>query len=132
MLDIPATMSEQVEQMTSLDLNYRVMHPFCYLTNEETDTTITIPFSSYTNKYRDYLSNIIVVTELSHEAQLKYRFNPKLVSSELYGTTEFWNDILILNHCVRLADFQPKRLYAYDPDEFKYYLNQILILEEVI
>ena len=132
MLDIPSTMHDQITQMTSLDLNYRIMHPICYLKNEATDETIVIPFSSYTNKYRNYLSSIIVYIPLNHEQQLKYRFKPKLISMELYGTTEFWNDILVLNHCSRVCDFKPKRLYVYDPAEFKAYLNQILILEEVI
>jgi len=132
MLSIPSTMTDQINQMKNLDISYRVLHPSCYLTNEETDTTIEIPYSSLTNKYRDFLSNIVIRMPLTHEWQLQYRFKPKMISQELYGTTELWNDILILNNCVRVADFKPKVLSVYDPDEFKEYINQILILEKVI
>lgn len=125
-------MHDQVEQMKKLDISYRILHPSCYLTNEESGETIEIPYSSLTNQYREYLSSILIYVPLTHELQLYYRFKPKLISQEIYGTTEFWNDILIINHCFRVADFKPTTLGLYDPKYFKQYLNQIMILEGIL
>ena len=55
-----------------------------------------------------------------------------MVSEELYGTTEFWDQILILNNAFSIIDFKPKVLKVYDPERLKLYLNEIMILEENI
>lgn len=128
-MDIPSTMTEQVKNIEKLDISYRILHPSIIIKDEASETNIEIPFSSLTNKYRNFLKKIIVSIELDDRFMLKYRFKPKMISEELYGTTEFWNDILILNNCFRVCDFQPKLLKVYDPTKLKSYINQILILE---
>lgn len=128
-MTIPSTMTEQIEQIENMEISYRVLHPELTVHNNETNQDVEIPFSSLLNKYRDYLSNIIVTIILDDEAQAKYRFKPKLISNELYGTTELWDTILILNSCARVCDFQPVRLKLYDPTELKKYINTILIIE---
>jgi hypothetical protein len=55
-----------------------------------------------------------------------------MVSFDLYGTCEFWNDILILNECFSTYEFKPTTLKFYDPTQMKEYLNEILILESLI
>ena len=128
-MTIPSTMTEQIEQIENMEISYRVLHPELTVHNNETNQDVEIPFSSLLNKYRDYLSNIIVTIILDDEAQAKYRFKPKLISNELYGTTELWDTILILNSGARVCDFQPVRLKLYDPAELKKYINTILIIE---
>ena len=128
-MDIPSTMTEQVESAKNLEISYRILHPPITLHNEETDINIEIPFSSLMNKYRDYLSDIIIEVPLDDVLQNKYRFKPKMISSEIYGTTELWDTILILNHCFRVAEFKPKVLKVYDPNRLKEYINTILIIE---
>ena len=128
-MDIPSTMTEQVESAKNLEISYRILHPPVTLHNEETDINIEIPFSSLMNKYRDYLSDIIIEVPLDDVLQNKYRFKPKMISSEIYGTTELWDTILILNHCFRVSEFKPKVLKVYDPNRLKEYINTILIIE---
>lgn len=128
-MDIPSTMRQQVEEATNLEISYRVLHPPLYVYNEETEETVEIPFSSLLNKYRDYLSNIIISVPLDEVLQNKYRFKPKMISTELYGTTELWDTILILNNTFRVSEFQPKVLKVYDPNRLKEYINTILIIE---
>ena len=128
-MEIPSTMTEQVKNIEKLDISYRILHPSITIKDESSGNNIEIPFSSLTNKYREFLKSIIISIELDDAFMLKYRFKPKMISEELYGTTEFWNDILILNNCFRTCDFQPRVLKVYDPKKLKSYINQILILE---
>ena len=128
-MEIPSTMTERVKNIEKLDISYRILHPSITIKDEASGNNIEIPFSSLTNKYREFLKSIIISIELDDAFMLKYRFKPKMISEELYGTTEFWNDILILNNCFRTCDFQPRVLKVYDPKKLKSYINQILILE---
>lgn len=129
---IPSTMSKQISEAEDLELSYRVLHPSAILHDDMTNSNIKIPFSSLTNKYKDFLSKIIITIDLTDEMELKYRYKPKAVSQDLYNTTEFWNDILILNNCFSTYQFTPKKLKIYDPENLKKYLNEILILEKII
>lgn len=129
-MEIPATMDEQVLNASNLELSYNVLHENAIIKSVDTTTTIAIPFKSLTNKYKDFLSNIIIELPLTEAEQEKYKYKPKLVSEELYQTTEFWDQILILNNAVSVIDFTPKVLKVYDPEQLKLYLNEILILEE--
>lgn len=129
MMDIPSSMTEHVQMIKNMDISYRVLHPPIILHNEETDENIHIPFSSLLNQYRDYLSNIIISVPLNDVLRNKYRFKPKMISDELYGTTELWDTILVLNNCFRVCEFDPKVLKIYDPEKLKEYINTILILE---
>ena len=131
-LSIPSTMPEQVAMMSGMEINYRTLHPGVVIHDQKSDRNIQIPFSSLTNKYRDFLSSIIITIPLDDVQMAFYRYKPKLVSEELYGTTEFWNDILILNQCVSVIEFTPKEILAYDPERFKDYINEILIQEGMV
>lgn len=130
MTDIPATMPDQVEDAINLEISYRTLHPSAYIVDSETERTIRIPFSSVINKYKDYLSTIIIKVELSDQEQSYYHYKPKALSEEMYGTTELWDTILILNNCKSVIDFTPKVVKLYDPEKFKSYLNEVMIIEE--
>ena len=129
---MPASITDQIENVKNYELSYRILHPSAKLIDEFSSRNIQIPFSSLTNKYKDFLSKIIVSSELDDELQNKYRYRPKMVSFDLYGTCEFWNDILILNECFSTYEFKPTTLKFYDPTQMKEYLNEILILESLI
>jgi hypothetical protein len=129
--NIPATMGEQIEEAESLEISYRVLHPAAYLHDKESDTTIRVPFSSIINKYKDYLSNIIIEKELSAADQKKYQYSPKALSDKIYGTTELWDTLLVLNGCESIIDFKPTDFVKiYDPARLKSYLNEVMIIEE--
>lgn len=128
-MQIPATMTEQVENIQSLDISYRTLHDELNIVDTSKDRSITVPYDSLCARYRDILDNIVLYIDLDDNAREMYMYQPKKVSEELYGTTELWHEILILNDAVSVIDFRPKRLYFYDPDKFKAYLNEIMILE---
>lgn len=131
-MNIPATLLEQVESIKELELSYRTLHESAIISDSYSNRVIQVPFLSITNKYKDYLSTIVQSEELNNFEQERYMFQPKTVSLDFYGTTEFWNDILILNNCYSVTTFKPKVLKFYDPKRLKVLLNEILILESNI
>ena len=67
------------------------------------------------------------------EEKNKYRYKQKKVSYDLYNTTEFWNDLLIINNFFSLSEFQPgETLKVYDPNKLKDYINEIMINEKLV
>lgn len=134
-MQFPVTLDDQVLENKRNELSYRVMHESAIVHNEETGIDIEIPFASYTDKYRNYLSNILIAIYLDEADCAKYRYRPKLFSVDMYGVTDFWNDILLLNGCTSIREFEPTKsrpVFYYDPQRLKRYLNEILILENRI
>lgn len=129
-MQIPGTVPEQIEMMSEMEISYRTLHDYMRIINEQKNKEIIVPYESFTNEYRDFLETIIVEVELLPKEQIKYQYKPKTLSYDLYGTTEFWSDILILNRCYSLAMFRPETVRVYDPAKFKTFLNEIMILEE--
>lgn len=132
---MPATIDQQLKDIKNRDLSYRLLHQGMIMYNQETDTLIEAPFSSLTAKYRDYLSNHLCYIKMTDEDCADYRFRPKTFSYDLYGTTEFWNDILILNNCTSIREFDPtpdKEIVYYDPSYLKAMLNEIMIIEDMM
>lgn len=128
---IPSTVPEQIEYGKSLEISYRALHHDAYLYDKQSDRTIRIPFMSIISKYRDFLDEIMTDQELTLDQQRIYKWNPKGLSEDIYGTTEFWYILLILNNYKSIIEFQPKQwIRIYDPDRFKKYLNEIMILED--
>ena len=130
-VDLPT----QIRAANRNELGYRVLHPSAVIRNEEDGSVIEVPFSSYTEKYRDYLSKHMRQRYLTEKDCAKYRFRPKTFSYDMYGSVEFWNDILVLNNCTSIRDFQPapnRPVRYYDPSYLKTYINEILIIESQI
>lgn len=128
----PATMTEQISNIKSMEISYRVLHPTMKLTDKQSGRTIEIPFMSLVNKYKDFLSKAVEEVELDDALQLKYQYNPKGVSFDLYGTTELWDVILILNNAKSIIDFTPKKLKYYNSSKLKPLLNELMILEGAV
>lgn len=132
---VPVTLADQLEEIKKRDLSYRILHPAAIIYNEEDNTTIETPFSSITAKFSDYLSNSIIEANMTSMDCDNYRFRPKSLSYKIYGTTEFWSDILILNNCASIREFQPmvnKPVRYYDPNSLKRLLNEIMIIEGIL
>ena len=68
----------------------------------------------------------------SEKEKENYRYSPKKLSYDLYGTTELWADLLKLNGCVSIAEFEPDFIRVYDPNTFKEYLNEIMIADSKV
>ena len=53
--------------------------------------------SSVLDRYRNELSQYKTKLKLTSEEYRKYQYNPKVLSYDIYGTTEFWFLILHAN-----------------------------------
>ena len=130
MAKVDVNLTKQINRIKTAELSYRTLHDTATIHDENSGRIIEIPFRSLTNKYRNFLSEIITATYIDGTDIAKYKFNPKMLSYDLYGTTEYWNDILILNNCVSITQFQPSGyVKVYNSRLLKEYLNEIMILE---
>ena len=129
---VPATIPEQVSLAKDMEISYRTLHPSLVISNVKDDDVIRVPYSSIINKYKDFLSTIVVEIKLDDAMREKYMYKPKMVSNELYGTTELWSEILILNNAYSVIEFTPRVLKCYDPNRFKSFINEIILLEDVL
>lgn len=132
MPNVPSTLPEQVSTIRDTEINYKILHPIALLTDSKNGDTISIPYSSITNKYKDYLSTLIITKEYTDAEKMKYWYRPKTASYDIYGTTELWDTLLILNYYTSISQFTPNVLRYYDPSRLKPFLNEILIIEKLI
>ena len=129
---VPATVPEQVSLAKDMEISYRTLHPSLVISNVKDDDVIRVPYSSIINKYKEFLSTRVVEIKLDDAMREKYMYKPKMVSNELYGTTELWSEILILNNAYSVIEFTPRVLKCYDPNRFKSFINEIILLEDVL
>lgn len=128
---LPETLREQVYKANLMDIGYNVLHPKANIYDQQSGRHIIVPYSSLTNKYRAFLHDIIIESKLTDAEKRSYWYQPKYVSQIIYGTVEFWSDLLVLNRCVNIAQFKPETLKYYDPERFKPLLNELMILENM-
>lgn len=129
---LPVTIQDAITLQEERSINYRILNKYTKMHNIETNDSLIIPIDSIVNKYRHFLEDSIITTELSDEEWLVYRFKPKSLSYRLYGTTEFWHVLLLLNGCKSTMDFDLKTVKYYNRRTFYTKLNEILIIEGVL
>ena len=82
------------------------------------------------NDYLPELKSRCRKVVLTDQERLKYQFNPKMLSSELYGTTELYYVILLLNDMINIRDFDTKTLYLLPPSDMENFLSSIYSSEK--
>lgn len=131
-MPIPKDLVEQINTVKELEISYRVFNNSAKLKDISSNRTIEIPFESLIGKYKDILVNLIITVNLDDKLRRQYLYNPKLLSYDLYNTTELWAELLRLNNWSSIVEFKPIKIKIYDPYRLKSFLNEILILEEKI
>ena len=77
-------------------------------------TYLKINYESVINKYYSEFRNFFAYIELVNEDEVrKYRNNPKALSKELYGTTEFWWLLLQANEMHSATEFTKRRIRVF-------------------
>ena len=118
-----------IEDGKNAEISYRNLHSLAELTINY-KTKIKAPYMSLTSKYKDFLDPItLTIPEFSEQEKSKYYYRPKLLSLDLYKTTELWYTILELNGILSISEFKPKKLKVLDPKRVVDIINEILILE---
>ena len=105
---------------------YRIdnFHDNIYITyNKELKKVFKIPVEDiFINKIRNQLMYTVTSYNLSEEEYYK----PKLVSENLYGTTEFWLPLLRLNNMRDVTEFKGSLIKIYSPQLFKDLIDILL------
>ena len=125
-----ATIQELIDSVNDMEISYRNLHTNVYIKNK--DDVIKIPYKSIIREYLPYLQSSVVELKLSPEEVSKYRFKPKKLSYDLYGTTELLSSLLDLNRLYSIIEFNKEVYKVFEPKEFMTLLNEVLILEDVL
>ena len=80
-----ATIQELIDSVNDMEISYRNLHTNIYIKNK--DDVIKIPYKSIIREYLPYLQSSVVELKLCAEDAPKYKFKPKKLSYDLYGTT---------------------------------------------
>ena len=80
-------------------------------------------------KYYELLTDHAVTVALTNEEYLRYRFKPRMLSKDLYGTYDLHYLLLKLNNITSVIYFDFTELKVFKPEIIRL-LNEIQILEE--
>ena len=99
-----------------------------HVMNNSANEKFIINISNLFEKYYELLLDNTVIVVLTDEEYLKYRFKPKVLSYDLYGTMELHYMLLRLNHVYSVTNFDFKEVRVFNTNILSL-LNEIMILE---
>lgn len=92
------------------------------------DEKFVVNMNNVFEKYYELLTDYSVTVKLTHDEYLRYKFKPRLLSKDLYGTYDLHYLLLKLNYITSVIYFDFTELKVFKP-EIVSLLNEILILE---
>ena len=100
-----------INQFIQTEQNKSVKYPNYYYQKviSEDDLHVIMNYQSIMDRYDQYIRDYITEIELSQEEMRKYRYNPKRLSFNLYGTTSYWWSIIFANQIHSLTEFDFSR-----------------------
>ena len=122
-----STINELISLGKQLKISSETMSIKEIVTNTHNERFI-VNFTSVIDRYYDILLDHASIVKLTDEEYLRYRYKPKLLSEELYGTQELHSLLLRLNHITSVIYFDYTELRVFTP-EIVSLLNEIKILE---
>ena len=75
---------------------------------------VVVNENSIADKYANELEENKHIVELTTKEYQKYRYNPKLLSYDIYGTTELWFFILMANELYSISEFDLRKVVLFD------------------
>ena len=100
-----------IDQFIQTEQNKSVKYPNYYYQKviSEDELHVIMNYQSIMDRYVQYIRDYITEIELSQEEMRKYRYNPKRLSFNLYGTTSYWWSIIFANQIHSLTEFDFSR-----------------------
>lgn len=124
---VKSTIQDVISAGKELKLCNRELSLKSVLTNSNDEKFIINITNVFEQYYEILLENTVIVT-LTDEEYLKYRFKPKVLSFDLYGTIELHYLLLRLNHVYSVINFDFTELRVFNTNILDL-LNEILVLE---
>lgn len=75
---------------------------------------IVVNNQNIVDKYLNELTENKQIVDFNTKEYFKYRYNPKLLSFDVYGTTELWFLILMANELYSVSEFNLRKVVMYD------------------
>lgn len=91
--------------------------------------TLIVNSTSLPNKYYDFILRSTRTTTLTDDQMRRYRYNPKLLCFDLYGTVELWGLLLKVNNMTSATEFTKSKIKIFTSEIFSV-LNDIFVLED--
>lgn len=100
-----------IDQFIQTEQNKSVKYPNYYYQKviSEDDLHVIMNHQSIMDRYVQYIRDYLTEIELTQEEMRKYRYNPKRLSFNLYGTTSYWWSIIFANQIHSLTEFDFSR-----------------------
>jgi hypothetical protein len=122
------TLSEFINNYKMEDITYDTLNFKEIL--ENANAKIKVNSASILDKYLPIFEEFKIVVTLD-EAQFRmYQYNPKLLSYDLYGTTEYWSLILQANEMRSATEFSTTKLFVYDKKILSTVVPEIMNIEK--
>jgi len=86
---------------------------------------IEFPVKNILNDYLFELKNVAKVVVLNESEQNKYFYRPKILSSDIYDTTELWYVILMINDMCDVKEFTNSSIKMLHKDDMAKYIPMI-------
>lgn len=90
---------------------------------------IITPYQSIVCRYYDSLKSYITTMTFSGDEKDRYKYNPRFLSYDLYGTPELWAELLYINNMVSVAEFKKTTVNIFTTDIIDALLEIKLIIE---
>ena len=118
-----ATMDKYVE--SGLDL------PFSHTSNlfRTREGDVVVPYQSIVCRYYDSLKSYIIEKTFTTKEFERYKFNPRFLSYDLYGTPELWAELLYINNMVSMSEFKKTTIKIFTPAIIDALIEIKLIIE---
>lgn len=105
------TIDQFVKSEPQQSITIQKMHYPMVISGPINSTYLRINYESIINKYFSEFRNFFAYIDLIEESDVsKYRNNPKALSYELYGTTEYWWLLLQCNEMRSAAEFTKRHI----------------------
>lgn len=124
---VKSTIQDIIAAGKELKLCNRELSLKSVMTNSNDEKFIINITNIFEQYYEILLENTVIVT-LTDDEYLKYRFKPKVLSFDLYGTVELHYLLLRLNHVYSVINFDFTELRVFNTNILDL-LNEILVLE---
>ena len=121
--------SKSISDSKDADIRASNLYMTATVNDKLSGESIRIPYNLITQKYADLLSKYVRMTLYTQAQFVKYQYKPKLLSQDIYGTTELWPSLLQLNGMTSVLEFNRPYLKVYDPNTIMDVLNELLIIE---
>lgn len=113
------TIEEFIDSHNSADINYESTSLL-----QKLDGYTMIAYNIF-NDYIDELDDLAVYVSLNDEEYNKYLYRPKILAYDLYGSTELFFLILMLNNICNVKEFDFKRLKLLKVEDLEKFISSV-------